>query len=498
MASVVDYMLIKKATLQGIGSAIRERKGTTNLIPVENMAAEIKDIKGTSLVSGGCKVLVGGTFSFNYGGLENVSVYHPSCVTYTNDGEYIIFTAVSAGNGTVTVASGSTTLLVYNVTVQANGATCSHPTFTTKVTTPATCAVVGKKTHTCSICSATWTEDIPKLNHTWSDPYYSTTDFESGYGMKCTVCGALSEGDCPHTNKSSKVTEPTCSSTGVRTYVCTACGKTLGTETIPTTAHYLLNDWFVTKEATCIAEGTQRRYCHNDNCSYYEEQSIDKTAHVWGENPVEYGDGYAYVCTICGAYDPIPDTNCPHAAEVIDVVYPNCTSGGYTTYKCSLCGYEWNDDYTEKLGHNYKSVVTAPTCESVGYTTHTCSRCPDSYVDSYTVATGHTEGEHVPSNTPSCIENVTYEVHCAICNGVMYEYSDDGHFGDHVLTGTGWEEEATCTEPSTWWNICDVCHSTVFVGNGDNPALGHDPGEQYDENGETWYVCKRCGEKIPV
>lgn len=40
-------------------------------------------------------------------------------------------------------------------------------------------------------------------------------------------------------------------------------------------------------------------------------------------------------------------------------------------------------------GHDYQSVVTEPTCTSNGFTTHTCTVCGDTYTDNTVPATGH-------------------------------------------------------------------------------------------------------------
>ena len=96
MASIVDYILIQKATLQGIANAIRTKKGTTGVIKVVDMAKEISTIQGTSTTKGSCIILVGGKFSYNYGNNKDLKIYCPSCVTYEDNGSELIFTAVSA------------------------------------------------------------------------------------------------------------------------------------------------------------------------------------------------------------------------------------------------------------------------------------------------------------------------------------------------------------------------------------------------------------------
>ena len=76
----------------------------------------------------------------------------------------------------------------------------------------------------------------------------------------------------------------------------------------------------------------------------------------------------------------------------IDVITPpTCTAQGFTTHTCTLCGYEYADQYVSAKGHTYSSVITPPTHTAQGYTTHTCSVCGSSYRDAYTPATGLTD-----------------------------------------------------------------------------------------------------------
>ncbi len=62
---------------------------------------------------------------------------------------------------------------------------------------------------------------------------------------------------------------------------------------------------------------------------------------------------------------------------------------GYTTYTCKNCDDKFISDYTDKLSHNYKAVITNPTCTEFGFTTYTCADCGDSYVADYTDKTEH-------------------------------------------------------------------------------------------------------------
>ncbi len=65
------------------------------------------------------------------------------------------------------------------------------------------------------------------------------------------------------------------------------------------------------------------------------------------------------------------------------VTAPTCTTSGYTTYTCRICGKEYKGDYKSSLGHSFDEVVTAPTYSAHGYTTYTCSKCGYSYIGNY-------------------------------------------------------------------------------------------------------------------
>ena len=67
-----------------------------------------------------------------------------------------------------------------NITVtpmEGGSAGCSH-SYTSKVTTAATCTASGVRTYTCSLCADSYTELIPATGHSYS-------------GGSCTLCGAI-------------------------------------------------------------------------------------------------------------------------------------------------------------------------------------------------------------------------------------------------------------------------------------------------------------------
>lgn len=72
---------------------------------------------------------------------------------------------------------------------------CSH-SYTSKVTTPATCTKTGVKTYTCSVCGNSYTESIPMVAHTpgnWVVDKAATSTEKGSKHRSCTVCGKVLE-----------------------------------------------------------------------------------------------------------------------------------------------------------------------------------------------------------------------------------------------------------------------------------------------------------------
>ena len=55
--------------------------------------------------------------------------------------------------------------------------------------------------------------------------------------------------------------------------------------------------------------------------------------------------------------------------QKVSTTKPTCTSKGYTTYECSVCGHRKKDDYIDKLGHSFTNV------DHDGTKTAKCDRC---------------------------------------------------------------------------------------------------------------------------
>ena len=151
--------------------------------------------------------------------------------------EAVAATCTKAGKTAGSHCSVCGTVITAQQTVKATG----HSWDSGKVTKAATCTAKGVKTYTCTKCKVTKTEDIPAKGHKEvTDAAVAATCIKAGKtaGSHCSVCGTVITAQQTvkakgHSWDSGKITtQPTTTSTGVKTYTCTNC-KTTKTETIP-------------------------------------------------------------------------------------------------------------------------------------------------------------------------------------------------------------------------------------------------------------------------
>ncbi len=176
-----------------------------------------------------------------------------------------------------------------------------------------------------------------------------------------------------------------------------------------------------------------------------------------------------------------------------------CTTDGYTTYTCSICGDSYVADEVKSEGHSYESVVTKATCTTDGYTTYTCSACGDSYVADEVKAEGHSYDDGVINPEPTCNDAGVKTFTCGNCGDTYTEaVSAKGHKEVDV---PGYD--ATCENAGlTAGTKCSVC-GEFTVAQKEIPALGHkeiiDPAvaPTCTEKGLTeGKHCETCGETL--
>ena len=179
--------------------------------------------------------------------------------------------------------------------------------------------------------------------------------------MMVSLVPAAMAGDCPDGNHkwdSGTVTvEPTCTTSGVKTYNCIVDGCTATkTESIPTTDHNYQVDASQSVPATCQQVGKTVYVC--SKCRGTKETTIPKADHKWGS----WGTEIAATCTSkgseirsCEICNTIERREVPMASHTYSdtgkvTTQPTCTTAGVRTFTCSVC----NNTVTESiaaLGH---------------------------------------------------------------------------------------------------------------------------------------------------
>ncbi|MCD7805154.1 MAG: hypothetical protein LUH03_08420 [Oscillospiraceae bacterium] len=168
---------------------------------------------------------------------------------------------VLVGDATLTVGSttysSSNLSSTYNMThvdlLEDEDTECEH-SYTSEVTTEATCTTDGVMTYTCSKCGDTYTETIAATGHSYDEGVVTTA--------------------------------ATCTEDGVMTYTCTVCGDTY-TEAIAATGHTYVN-------GVCTVCGASESDVTEPMIKSYEASGT-KSVTVYGAWPTSYTvDGKTY------------------------------------------------------------------------------------------------------------------------------------------------------------------------------------------------------------
>ena len=279
------------------------------------------------------------------------------------------------------------------------------------------------------------------------------------------TCGCTS-----HTYGSAVVTkQPTCTSEGTKTKICTQCGATV-TETIAKLSH----SYTTTVVApTCTTDGYTLHKCSVCGASY-KDNTTKATGHSYGNSvvtkqPTCTSEGTAIkTCTKCNATvtETIPKTSHKYADTVVT---PTCTTDGYTLHKCSVCGASYKDNTTKATGHSYgNSVVTKqPTCTSEGTAIKTCTKC-NATVTEKLPAKGHTAVTDKGCPATCTTAGKTDGSHCSVCNTVIKVQTVINATG-HKSSGWITDKAASIGVKGSKHKECTVCKKVLETA--EIPAL---------------------------
>lgn len=370
---------------------------------------------------------------------------------------------------------------------------CKHENTHINVIKAATCTEDGLQETYCDDCNTVIVPDtvIPATGHDYE--VTSTSDDTKVDGHlrqyeKCKTCGYenvvlthVETEDSGTLNKKYVWVDgyydydcnATCTQSGWEKYTCTVEGCGVTQRNVVQKTGHTVENWTVTKQPTCIEEGTKTGHC--SVCDQDVTETIEKTGHtVDTENPIKTedkteSDGHiykTYFCSVCGQqttevthaawiegqYTPtiIAKVTCTtdgierdkcdicdetrtvtipskgeHTWEATSTVEPTCTTKGQTNYTCSVCGATKRDDVVDALGHDYveqKDLAVAATCTETGSKTYKCSRCSASKTD-VVAAKGHfaKQGTKVINQEADCENDGSGHATCLRC-GEEYDY----------------------------------------------------------------------------
>lgn len=121
---------------------------------------------------------------------------------------------------------------------------------------------------------------------------------------------------------------------------------TTGDEEDPVHPPHILNNWVVTKAATCIATGVKTRSCTVEGCDYTETEQIQK------------------------------DSNNHEKAKEVVISPATCVSDAIKYMYCSACSTQWNRVVTQKAyGHSWNTISTQRICDHKHVIEYECGRC---------------------------------------------------------------------------------------------------------------------------
>ncbi len=238
------------------------------------------------------------------------------------------------------------------------------------------------------------------------------------------------------------------------------CGKTEGGEVIPATGH--TETTLAAVDATCTQTGlTEGKQCTVCNVVTVPQETVDALGHDYVASvtaPTCLDAGYTtHTCSRCG--DSYTDTFVPKLGHNYDLTKGTDNENGTHTVACTRCA-EGTTGHTKDVNCSYADITTLPTCTNKGYVTHTCTICGYHFDDTYTDANGHVMGAWVKNN------DGTHTRACTECtNEPDRTETADCTYGDWSVT-----EPAKCEVKGTKAHTCTACG---YVETADVDPIGH-------------------------
>ncbi len=471
-----------------------------------------------------------GTLTLVFGGSTSASGKSVKIdgAAQTVGSDNILTIDVAAGSHTITKGDSINLFYMVYASESTGGEEHTH-SYTSSVTTAATCTTAGVRTYTCS-CGDSYTESIAAIGHSYS---------------------------------SSVTTAATCTSAGVRTYTCAGCGNSY-TESIAAAGHSYSNGSCTvcgaadpsasepsteatepSTEATepsedpsepVVTAGAEIHNFTDDGytSTFYTFAGDQLTNGKHGTYTYDFGSGTETLNNALKFDSKGSVVFTPTANGTLTIAVASSSAGrtvlvndgssdiGTITIDTAkklfvlTVDVSANVQYTVKRGsgesglyyiayipestggdvhtHSYTAVVTAPTCTAAGYTTYTCS-CGDSYTADEVAALGHSYSSAV-TTAPSCEGTGVRTYTCGNCGNSYTEViAATGH--NMVVTDT---VGATCEMHGYDTYECANGCGYYYMENNGQTALGHSyssavtTAPSCEGTGVRTYTCGNCGD----
>ncbi|MBR2736234.1 MAG: S-layer homology domain-containing protein [Firmicutes bacterium] len=212
-----------------------------------------------------------------------------------------------------------------------------------EVVREADCRTEGKILKICSRCGKASYEVTPRTEHKFAKRTVEATCTLPGYTLtECSVCGCKVINDItpalPHDYKPLKV-EATCENGGHTLHRCEGCGSSFITDYTKALGHDFDKGKKIT-DPTCTGSGVTEYDC--SRCGYRKIEGVDPSGHEPGD---EATCTTPQLCIKCGAVISSALGHDYHS----ELIEPTETDMGYTLYTCSRCGDSYKTDFVPPL-----------------------------------------------------------------------------------------------------------------------------------------------------
>ena len=210
---------------------------------------------------------------------------------------------------------------------------------------------------------------------------------------------------------------------------------------------------------------------------------------------------YTHITCSCG-YSCIENGNSLCQPSKIQVVYPTCTSKGYTKYimNCTCCE-DYIANYVSATSHSFTNYISNndATCTKDGTKTAWCRCGISDTIKDVGSAKGHSFTNYKSDKNGTCEKAGTKTAKCNNCSATS-TITDNNSLGEHNYELIH-SEEATCTKFGRYLYLCSICSASdvkITEATGHNyeknaeicSSCGYNRGHNFEDNAE---ICSSCG-----